>query len=140
MASPISALADLAILVPMGLAAGVTTTIAGLGGGFLLLVTLSLLSDPLTALAATTPALLFSNAHRGWLYRSEVDRGIARSFALGAVPGGLVGGFLAGALAPQALHAIMLAVAVLGVTRALGWWTMAVPPRAMIPALSLIHI
>lgn len=134
MASSFSALADLAILVPMGLAAGVTTTIAGLGGGFLLLVTLSLLSDPLTALAATTPALLFSNAHRGWLYRSEVDRGIARSFAFGAVPGGLVGGFLAGALAPQALHAIMLAVAVLGVTRALGWWTMAVPPRAMIPA------
>lgn len=118
----------------MGLAAGVTTTIAGLGGGFLLLVALSLLADPLTALAATTPALLFSNAHRGWLYRREVHVPTARSFALGAVPGGLVGGFLAGRLAPSALHAIMLVVAVLGVTRAVGWWAMKVPPRAMIPA------
>ncbi len=126
--------ADLAILVPMGLAAGITTTIAGLGGGFLLLVSISLLADPLTALAATTPALLFSNLHRGWLFRRQVHWPTARSFAIGAVPGGLLGGFLAGSLAPQALHAIMLAVAVLGITRAVGWWTMKVPPRAMIPA------
>jgi uncharacterized membrane protein YfcA len=127
-------LADLALLLPMGLAAGVTTTVAGLGGGFLLLVALSLLSDPLTALAATTPALLLSNVHRAFLFRRDVDGRIARAFALGAVPGGLAGGFLAGALAPQALHAIMLVVAVLGVTRAVGWWTMAVPPRALVPA------
>jgi uncharacterized membrane protein YfcA len=125
---------DVAILAPLGLAAGILTTIAGLGGGFLLLVAMSLLSDPMTALAATSPALLASNAHRGFLFRQHVSRRVALPFALGAAPGGIAGGLLAGSLPPHALHAIMVGVALLGITRALGWWSLRVPPAAIAPA------
>jgi hypothetical protein len=68
---------DLLTLVPLGLLAGVLTTVAGMGGGMMLVVVLSLVWDPRVALASTAPALLVGNAHRAYLYRAQVARQIS---------------------------------------------------------------
>lgn len=67
-----------AALVPLGLIAGALTTLAGLGGGLMLVGTLSLLYDPRLALAITAPALLVGNLHRATMYRTFIDVGVAK--------------------------------------------------------------
>ena len=74
--------------------AGLLTTVAGLGGGILMLLAVSLATDPKVALVATAPALLAGNLHRAFLFRGDVDRRVARAFALGAFPGSVLGGAL----------------------------------------------
>ena len=79
-------------LVPvLGVLAGILTTVAGLGGGMVLMLALSLLTSPTVALAATAPALLAGNLHRSVMFRGQVDRRVATSFAAGAFPGALPG-------------------------------------------------
>jgi uncharacterized protein len=112
------------MLLPIfGVLAGVLTTMAGLGGGILLLLGLSLVWGPAAALAATAPAMLLSNTHRLWLMRAEVDRPIAKAFAWGAVPGSLAGGFLVAWMPETVLRWLMLAMTAAALGRALGLFT-----------------
>lgn len=121
-------------LVPLGVAAGVLTTVAGLGGGMMLQLSLSLLDSPAVALAASAPALLLGNLHRARLFREHVDHRVALSFALGALPGSLTGGLLAVAMPEGILRWAMLAMTAAAVTRALGWWSWTPPAGALVPA------
>ena len=52
------------VIALLGILAGILTTLAGLGGGMLLVLALSLTSSPVTELAATAPALSLGNLHR----------------------------------------------------------------------------
>jgi uncharacterized membrane protein YfcA len=121
-------------LIPLGILAGLLTTIAGLGGGILLQVALSLVVGPRLALAITAPALLVGNLHRAILYRAHVDRAVARSFALGALPGSLVGGLAAVVLPAWAMQGLMVAMAALAVSRHFGWWRWKPSAAVMLPA------
>jgi hypothetical protein len=123
-----------ATLLLLGAGAGLVTTTAGLGGGMLLLVALSLTFGPRAALACTAPALLLGNLHRFYLYRRALDRRIALRFAAGAVPGAALGGLLAVAIPPRVLGILILLSAMLAVARALLRWNWRVTPRAMTPA------
>jgi len=122
--------ADMALTVLTGIAAGLITTVAGMGGGLLLLLVLAVISgDPLQALVVTSPALLLGNGHRLWRYRHDVDRATALPLALGAVPTALVVGMLT-AQAPVAfIRWAMLGVALLAAARGLGLWRW-VPPTS----------
>lgn len=124
----------LLLLVLLGLGAGTLTTIAGMGGGVLLVLALSLATDPRTALVATAPALLLGNAHRFWLFRREVAWRVARPFLLGALPGSLFGGLLLPHVPVAALAWLMLAMTALGVAKALGAWTWVPKASAIAPA------
>jgi uncharacterized protein len=109
--------------------AGGVSTIAGLGGGSLLILGLSALWDPYSALAATSPALAMGNFHRASLFRRDVDWAVVRALVTGGVPGSLVGGWVAVHLPPRLLVGMMAAACLLAVARAGGRseWR---PPRA----------
>lgn len=122
------------LLLLLGVAGGAISTVAGMGGGMLLVLVLSLVEDPLTALTMTAPALLLANGHRLWLFRTSVDRRVAGSFVLGAFPGALVGSLITVALPDGVLPWILLGVASIAVARALGWFTWTPSPKALTPA------
>ena len=107
----------MATLLLLSVIAGLVTTIAGLGGGLLLLLGVSALHGPHFGLAATTPALLLSNVHRAYLFRSEVDRAIAKAFALGAVPAAALFGLLVIAMPAWMLSAILVIATLIAVLR-----------------------
>lgn len=121
-------------LLPLGLGAGILTTVVGMGGGMIMVLIFSLVWDAPTALAVTAPALFFGNVHRAWLFRTHIDRPVALTFAAGAVPGALVGGLLTTAVPPALLHGLMLATTVLAVLRATGILTWRPPPATLLPA------
>jgi uncharacterized membrane protein YfcA len=123
-----------ATFLVLGLGAGVLSTLAGLGGGMLLLMTLAAWLDPRSALAMTTPAMLAANLHRLWLFRAHFDRKVGGVFLLGAFPGALVGSFVAVALPEWALAWVLLAVSLVAAARGLGWLKWAPGPRALAPA------
>ena len=118
----------------LGLCAGVLTTLAGQGGGLFLLVLCSMLLGPRAALAITAPALVLGNLHRAILFRHFIERHVAARMALGAVPGSLVGGFLAGRLPEWVLHVLLVGITALTVARALRWLAFDVPRAALGPA------
>lgn len=120
-------------LIPLGVLAGILTTIAGLGGGILLQVALSLALGPRDALAITAPALLVGNLHRALLYRASIDRGVARSFVLGALPGSVVGGLAAVVLPAWVMQGLLVTMAALAVSRHFGWWRWRPPAAVMTP-------
>ena len=120
--------------ITLGLAAGALSTVAGMGGGMMLVLALSLTADPLFALSSTTPALLLSNVHRAWLYRSALDRRVAGAFALGVVPGALAGALVAVALPEGVLPWILLGVSLLAVARGLGWIRVETNAKTLAPA------
>lgn len=122
------------LLLLLGLASGALSTVAGMGGGMLLVLTLSLLHAPLVAIAVSAPALLLSNLHRSWLYRRSFDRRVAGAFVLGAVPGALAGSFATVALPEGALPFVLLGVALFAVARGLGWVGWDPGPRSLTPA------
>jgi uncharacterized membrane protein YfcA len=111
---------DVGVLVPLGLAAGALTTVAGLGGGQLLVLALAALFGPRTALAASAPALFAGNLHRYALYRAHEQRRVARSFAAGAVPGSLLGGLAAVGLPTWLIQTLLVATTALAIARKLG--------------------
>ena len=47
----------------LGVLAGLITTVAGMGGGLVLMLGLATIFDPMVALAATGPGLLVGNMH-----------------------------------------------------------------------------
>ncbi len=117
-------------LLPLGLAAG---TLAGLGGGLLLLLTLSLAWSPAEALAVTAPALLAGNLHRLWLFRRHLDWKVGGAFAAGALPGSVLGGLVVVSLPQLALRLFMVGVTGLAVARAAGLVRFRPPPSAVLP-------
>lgn len=120
--------AIMVLLVLLGLVAGVLTTLAGMGGGLFLLVALGLVFGPHFALAVTTPALLVSNLHRGWLFRAEVDWRLARTIAVGVIPGAVVGALVLPALPAAVVAALFTASTVFALLRATGRVTLAPRP------------
>ncbi len=108
-------------LLGLGLVAGVLTTIAGMGGGLLLVVVLSAWQGPHFALAVTTPALLVANVHRAWLFRRDVNTQVAKAFALGAIPGAFVAGWLVPRLPEIVLQIVLVGATLLTLARAIGW-------------------
>jgi len=124
----------LLMLSVLGVLAGAVTTLAGLGGGILLTIGLSLVHGPAAALAATTPALLLGNLHRFVAHRADVDRAVALRFAAGALPGSIAGGLLAATLPDPALQAALVFGAALAMARHLGLVQLTAPRRALAPA------
>jgi len=118
----------------LGLCAGLVSTVAGMGGGMLLVLSLSVVWDARRAVALTAPALMLANAHRTFLFRRSLDEKTAGAFIAGAVPGALLGSFVAVALPDGVLPWILLAVAALAVARALGWIRLEPGPTALAPA------
>jgi len=113
-----------------GLAAGLITTVAGMGGGLLLLLVIAVASgDPVHALVITSPALLLGNGHRLWRYRHDVDRTVALPLAVGAIPTALGVGMLTGDAPVGLIRWAMLGVALLAAARGLGVWRW-VPPTS----------
>lgn len=117
-----------------GVLAGMVTTMAGLGGGIMLLLGLSLIWPPAVALATTAPAMLLSNMHRFWMLRTHVDRSIAKGFAWGAVPGSFVGGLLVAQMPDVVIRWLMVGMTVFAVGRALKLYEWSPRAWAMVPA------
>jgi uncharacterized membrane protein YfcA len=104
----------------LGVVSGALTTLAGLGGGMLLLLALALVTSPQVALAVTAPALLLSNLHRAWVYRGHIARPVAWPFALGALPGSLLGALALPALPAALVQGLMVVMTVLAIARSSG--------------------
>jgi hypothetical protein len=117
----------------LGVLAGMVTTLAGMGGGMVLVLGLALLWDPTTALAATGPALLLGNVHRLWMYLEDLDRPRAWRYALGGVPGALIGGLVLGVVPLQVIEVGMLAIAVVAAAKVLLGWAWNPPADALVP-------
>jgi uncharacterized membrane protein YfcA len=113
-------LATYALVLPLGVAAGALTTVAGIGGGLVITLVLAVAWEPHAALAVSAPALLVGNVHRLWLLRADVDRTVATLLAGPALFGALAGGFVAAALPDAVLRWLLLAVTVLAILRELG--------------------
>jgi uncharacterized membrane protein YfcA len=77
----------LELFILIGLLAGILATIAGLGGGLLMVVCLTFFLEPTTVLAVTAPALVVGHAGRVWMFRHQVCRATATAFVLGSLPG-----------------------------------------------------
>lgn len=135
-AAPASGAMDTSQLAVLGLGVvgGAISTVAGFGGGMVLLLALALITSPQTALAITAPALLVSNLHRAWLYRARVARPVAVPFALGAVPGSVVGAWLVAALPAALVQALMVSMTALALARSAGWLRWTPPPGLVLPA------
>lgn len=108
------------LVLVLGLLAGVLTTVAGLGGGMLLVAVLALTLDPITALSATAMGLLVGNGHRVWMYRRELVWRVAIPMALGAIPGAFLAGLLVAWMPPWVVFGAMLVMSTLAVVRVFG--------------------
>jgi uncharacterized protein len=126
------------LLVLLGVAAGTLTTVAGLGGGMVLLLALALIWDPARALACTAPALLVGNLHRLWLFRDSVDRQRLGTFAFGAIPGSIAGGLVAVAIDARLIHGILVAMTLVAVGRSLLRATWQLPAPGLVPAGAVV--
>lgn len=124
--------------VLLGLGAGALTTLAGQGGGLVLLLACSAIAGPHAALAITSPALLLGNLHRALLYRAHVDRRIAARMVLGALPGALGGGLLAGIAPAWTLRALLVGLTALAICKAIGLLRFTVPSGALVPAGAVV--
>jgi uncharacterized protein len=117
---PSAWLASYALVLPLGVLAGMLTTVAGIGGGLVITLVLAAAWEPHAALAVAAPALLLGNVHRLWLHRAEVDRSAALLLAGPALVGALAGGLVAAALPEATLRWLLLVVTVLALLRELG--------------------
>jgi uncharacterized protein len=122
------------LALALGLFAGTLTTLAGLGGGLMLLLGLSHLVGPMPALALSAVPLLAGNIHRSYLFRDELDWRRALAFCLGAAPAAtLVGWWLTG-VPSIVLRVAMLALTAMALLDALGLWRWRPPTLALTPA------
>jgi hypothetical protein len=122
------------VFLALGVMAGALTTVAGQGGGLLLLLAVSAFVGPRDALAITAPALLFGNLHRAILLRKSIDRPLALRMMVGAIPGALLGGLAAGIIPSWGLRAALVVMTALAIAKALGWLHFQISRRAFIPA------
>lgn len=119
------------VLVLLGIAAGMLTTISGFGGGMMLVAALAVVWDPIAALTVTSIALLVGNGQRMWMYRRTVSVRVAAPLLLGALPGSLAGATLAVAIPPTAVQVAILATTLLALGRGVFGWTFTPPRRAL---------
>jgi uncharacterized membrane protein YfcA len=117
----------------LGVLAGLITTVAGMGGGLVLMLGLATIFDPMVALAATGPGLLVGNMHRVWMYRRRVVRSTARRYVVGAVPGAIVGGLLASVAPEDVVRISMLVMASLATAKTVLGLRWDAPSDVMIP-------
>lgn len=122
------------VLLALGLAAGVLTSLAGQGGGLFLLIACSAIFGPRAALVMTAPALLLGNLHRAWLFRRSVAWPIAWRMSVGGLPGALIGGLVAGVMPEGMFDVILVAMTAIAIAKAIGWVRFSVPRRALAPA------
>ena len=128
---------DVAWTLPLAVAAGVLTTLAGIGGGMTLVIVLSAVRDPQLALSLTAPALLVGNLHRLYMLRRDLALGVLGHVLVGVIPGTLLGGALALYLDPRILQWSLVAVAGFAGARELGLVRVTPHPRALIPVVGL---
>lgn len=125
---------EVVVLLALGLAAGVLTSLAGQGGGLFLLIACSAIFGPRAALTMTAPALLLGNLHRAWLFRRSVDWPIAWRMSIGGLPGALIGGLVAGVMPEGMFDVVLVGMTALAIAKAIGWVRFSVPRRALAPA------
>lgn len=118
----------------LGLVAGTLTTLAGMGGGLMLLLTLSHLLGPLEALALSALPLLVGNVHRTCMFRSQLDVRRAAAFCVGAAPAALVVGYWLTGVPDAIVRVAMLALTVVALLEAVGWWRWRPSAAALTPA------
>ncbi|MFT5584619.1 MAG: putative membrane protein YfcA [Cognaticolwellia sp.] len=109
------------VLLGLGLIAGGLTTVAGMGGGLLMLALVSLLFGPMEALVWTAPGLLFGNAHRLWMFRRQAPWRLLLPVMAGVVPVALLGAWLAGRVPTPFLGALLLVAVGLSLAKSAGW-------------------
>lgn len=131
---------ELMWLVALGLAAGVLTTVSGMGGGLLVVFVLSWMIGPKAALVVSAAALLVGNVHRAWLYRADLDGAVAKLLLLGLIPGSLLGAVLAGGLPDAAIRIIMVLAALAALARALGGGRWSLPMASLAPIAAAIGL
>ncbi|MFN3200364.1 MAG: TSUP family transporter [Bradymonadia bacterium] len=124
----------LALSGALGVLAGLITTVAGMGGGLMLVTALAVFWGPSEALAATALALWVGNLHRVLLFRRSVSWPVARAWVLGAFPGAIIGGLLVVNMSEGFIRACILTLTVLALTRVAGWWSWQPPAWALTPA------
>ncbi len=122
------------IALSLGVFAGMLTTVAGIGGGAVLILGLSVLWDPWRALATSAPALLIGNAHRASLFREAIDWRTAGALLVGALPASVIGGTLVDGVPAAVLYGAMAAMVGLALLRSFGVLDITVPRKAMLPA------
>ena len=111
------------VVLGLGIVAGLTTTVAGVGGGLVLTLALSPLVGPHAALAVAAVPLVLGNAHRMFLFRRYIDRRVVTRIGIGIVPGVAIGTWLINALSPAALQTLLLITVALAALRELsGKW------------------
>lgn len=118
----------------LGVAAGLITTVAGMGGGLMLVTALAMIWRPGEALTATALALWVGNLHRVLMYRHAVNWAVARAWILGVLPGAIVGGALAVGLPDVVIRACILTLTLLALTRVVGLWSWRPPAWILAPA------
>lgn len=118
----------------LGLFAGTLTTLAGMGGGLILLLALSHLFGPLAALALSALPLLVGNVHRTYLFRGELDVRRAVAFCLGAAPAALLVGYWLTGVPDLIVRVAMLGLTVMALLEAVGWWRWRPTAAALTPA------
>lgn len=133
-------LGSIALLVGLGILGGALSAVAGMGGGLFLILALGATAGPHAALASTSPALFFSNAHRAYLFRAHVDGHVALRFAMGAVPAAAAGAIVAARFPPALVHCAMIGLALFAIARSLGWVHYAPSPRTVLPVSALIGV
>ena len=106
-------------LLPIGVLAGILTTVTGVGGGMVALSLLSLVMDPASALAISAAAFAIGNAHRAVLFARSVDRYVTVRFGAGLAVGAIGGALVVPMLPASVLRGALIGVAVMALTRAL---------------------
>lgn len=108
-------------LLGVGLMAGGLTTVAGMGGGLLMLALVSVLFGPMEALIWTAPGLLLGNAHRLFMFRRQAPWRLLLPVVLGVVPVALLGAWLASRVPTPLLGVLLLVAVALSAAKSLGW-------------------
>jgi uncharacterized protein len=124
----------LSVVGLLGVTAGFLTTVSGMGGGLMLVITLSALWGPHVALPTTALALLAGNLHRLALFRGHLRPEIARPLLVGMVPGSIIGSLLVAGMPAGLIQVVMLALAAFALARALLGWRWQIPRAALAPA------
>ena len=131
---------DVLLVAGLSVLAGAITTVAGMGGGMLLLLALAAWWDPAMALAVTAPALLLGNAHRAFLFRREVQWPTALRFAGAAVPGAIIGGALAVSFPGWLIQGLMVVMTLLALAKGVGWIKVKPPQAALVPTGGVVGV
>ena len=127
-------MAVLLLVSVLGIAGGFLTTVAGMGGGLLLVTALAVVWGPHVALPVTALALLVGNLHRLAIFRRHLRMEVGGPLVVGMVPGCLLGALLVADMPAALLQLAMLALVGLALARVVFRWEWVVPRTALAPA------